>query len=187
MDEQFPQHPFWDFSIATYGRKPVREACLALQERHGADVTIALYCLWRGTRGDVLPATGWKPFLAGVSAWHESIVKPLRAARQAARQAPPALEADLVKHLHNRILHVEIATEHAEQLLIARIGEEHFRAGGNADALSASARNLLAYFRAKGEAAHAPFDGHPLTAFIAAGLECDPGAAAAALGRAAAV
>ena len=44
----FPPTPFWDFSLAVYGRPGVAPACLALQQRHGADVNLLLFCAWFG-------------------------------------------------------------------------------------------------------------------------------------------
>jgi len=38
------RNPFWDFSLAVWGREAVKPACLALQARHGIDVNILLFC-----------------------------------------------------------------------------------------------------------------------------------------------
>ncbi len=32
------RNPFWDFSLAVWGREAVEPACLELQARHGIDV-----------------------------------------------------------------------------------------------------------------------------------------------------
>lgn len=39
---------FWSFSLSVYGKPGVEAACLDLQDRFGADVNLALYCLWIG-------------------------------------------------------------------------------------------------------------------------------------------
>ena len=51
MAAEFPDHPFWDFSLRVYGSEGVPEACLVLQERHGIDVNVLLYCFWLGASG----------------------------------------------------------------------------------------------------------------------------------------
>ena len=47
-------NPFWDFSLAVWGREAVEPACLDLQERHGLDVNLLLFCGWAGRRGRAL-------------------------------------------------------------------------------------------------------------------------------------
>ena len=43
-----PAGVFWSFSLRIYGAPGVEPACLDLQDRFGADVNLALYCLWIG-------------------------------------------------------------------------------------------------------------------------------------------
>ena len=47
----FPDHPFWDFSLIVYMTPGVGPACVALQEAHELDVNIVLFCLWAGASG----------------------------------------------------------------------------------------------------------------------------------------
>ncbi len=49
-----PADSFWTFSLALYGKPGAEAACLELQDRFGADVNLALYCLWIGR--DLTPA-----------------------------------------------------------------------------------------------------------------------------------
>ena len=55
-------NPFWRFSLRTYRAPGVQEACLALQDRCGADVNLLLFCGWTGRDGRALdpasPALG---------------------------------------------------------------------------------------------------------------------------------
>jgi uncharacterized protein (TIGR02444 family) len=39
---EFPDHPFWDFSLQVHQCLGVPEACLELQTRHGLDVNMLL-------------------------------------------------------------------------------------------------------------------------------------------------
>jgi uncharacterized protein (TIGR02444 family) len=153
QDPAFPEHPFWDFSLQTY-RGEVPGACLRLQDSYGLDANVVLYALWRGTQTGVpLTTAGMEEFLQAVRQWHGSVVQPLRQSRRASRITPQALPEALVKTLHDRILQVEIATEHAEQLLIADSGDRYFGPTGEAteDAdggRQAATHNLQAYFAA---------------------------------------
>ena len=45
---------FWAFSLDVYGRPGVAPACLALQDRHGLDVNLLLFCCWAASQGVTL-------------------------------------------------------------------------------------------------------------------------------------
>lgn len=121
---EFPDHPFWDFSLATYGRDGVADACIALQEAHGADVNILLFCAWAGCNGVRLDRPQIEAACAAVEAWHEEIVRPLRSVRRRLKTAvdedPPD---DLQSALRARIQKIEIDAEHIEQLRLAALAE----------------------------------------------------------------
>ena len=48
--------PFWRFSLATYRKPGVADACLALQDGCGVDVNVLLFVTWLGTQGRRLDA-----------------------------------------------------------------------------------------------------------------------------------
>ena len=39
----------WEFSLSVYGKSGVPDACLTLQNSHGLDVNLVLFCLWLAT------------------------------------------------------------------------------------------------------------------------------------------
>lgn len=49
-----PENPFWRFSCAVYAAPGVAQACLELQDTHGADVNLLLLAAWLGA------ARGWE-------------------------------------------------------------------------------------------------------------------------------
>ena len=48
MSDQDNAEGLWDFSVRTYRKDGVADACLSLQNDHGADVNMLLYCCWVG-------------------------------------------------------------------------------------------------------------------------------------------
>ncbi|MEE9251196.1 MAG: TIGR02444 family protein, partial [Alphaproteobacteria bacterium] len=79
---KFPRDPCWDFALAVYRREGVEEACLALQERHGIDVNVLLFCCWLGQSGrGALSGDEMARTLAAVKQWHGAVVGGLRAVR----------------------------------------------------------------------------------------------------------
>ena len=79
---------FWRFSLAIYARPGVAPACLVLQDQHGCDVNLALYCGWLGVSGrgrltrDALAAAD-----AAVASWRREVVERFRGARRAIKAA----------------------------------------------------------------------------------------------------
>jgi uncharacterized protein (TIGR02444 family) len=81
---------FWGFSLALYGRPGAAEACLALQDRFGADVTLLLLGFWRAHKGFPGWAEGELARAAAMLAPVNEVLRPLRQARRALK----ALQAD---------------------------------------------------------------------------------------------
>lgn len=108
------ENPFWDFSLATYARPGVAEACLALQDRLGLDVNLLLFCLWAGRCGRRLEAAELRRLRAAAQPWHEAVVLPLRGVRRRLKgSGEPAHEA-----LRQRVKRDELEAERLEQDLL---------------------------------------------------------------------
>lgn len=104
-------HPLWRFSLAVYAMPGVQAECLALQDAHGIDVNVLLYCAWVGACGcRSLTSREIARARQAVAEWHGDIVQPLRAARRAAKR----LAAD-AGSARTSIAEAEQAAEHVEQ------------------------------------------------------------------------
>lgn len=116
----FPDHPFWDFSLSVYMTPGVGPACVALQEAHELDVNIVLFCLWAGASGrGALDAADMAAAAGAVAVWHAEVVRPLRAVRTRMKGGMPPAPGPLAESLRQRIQKVEIDCEHTEQLMLA--------------------------------------------------------------------
>lgn len=76
------ENPFWNFSLAVYGRAGVADSCLALQDRHGLDVNLLLLCCWAGAQGRALDSAEAARLTAAVEDWQRSVTRPLREVRR---------------------------------------------------------------------------------------------------------
>jgi uncharacterized protein (TIGR02444 family) len=116
----FPEHPFWDFALKVYQMPGVSEACLEIQERHGADVNVVLFCCWLGEsgRGAVTPEKLAEACKA-VASWNETVVKRLRAVRRVLKEGIEKAPSDLASSLRKQIQTYEIDAEHIELLTLA--------------------------------------------------------------------
>jgi uncharacterized protein (TIGR02444 family) len=79
---------FWRFSLAIYARPGVAPACLVLQDQHGRDVNLMLFCCWLGASGrGRLDRAALDVADQAVTGWRHSVVEPFRAARRAIKIA----------------------------------------------------------------------------------------------------
>ena len=106
---------FWDFSLECHGRPGVGEACIALQDAHGADVNMLLFALWTGGRGSVLDAASMARLDARVTPWRTGVIRPLRAARRALKPAPDGVDPARAQALRQQLLASELEAEHVQQ------------------------------------------------------------------------
>lgn len=109
-------NPFWDFSLAVYGRPGVPACCLALQDWRGVDVNVLLFAAWVGLECGVRLSAGDLARIDGaVSGWREEMVRPLRALRRRAKAEDDAL--------YRRMKAAELEAERVQQ-------DRLFAAGG---------------------------------------------------------
>ena len=120
MAVDFPDHPFWDFSLAVYGGEGIPEACLELQDAHGVDINVILFCCWLAEtgRGRLEPAET-AAMCAAVAEWHAIAVRGVRAVRQRLKGGLAPAPIELSEPLRRRLATIEVQLEHIEQLMLA--------------------------------------------------------------------
>ena len=107
----------WDFSIKTYGREGVASACLRLQDDHGADVNILMYCCWAAQdRALLFDAMAIERIISAVEPWKSSIVEVLRNIRRELKsKAYLGIDVEEQEHLRVEIKRVELNAERLQQ------------------------------------------------------------------------
>jgi uncharacterized protein (TIGR02444 family) len=142
--------PFWTFSLNVYGDAEVQKECLDLQDRHGIDVNLLLFCAYLGAvYGAVLSEHEARQALALTAAWNEDVVGNLRVVRRALK--PFAAEASAIgaaaAALRAAIKTAELEAERIEQAMLETWGGAR-RSGWPrsqpAQAVAANVRILLA-------------------------------------------
>ncbi len=136
-------NPFWDFSLAVWGREAVEPACLGLQERHGLDVNLLLFCGWAGRRGRALDDADVARLIEAARPWREATVLPLRKLRKwlKGQSVAPGAAAG---RLRERIKGDELQSEAIQQDLFVEAIPVPDGAGGPAVTVA----NMAAYFAA---------------------------------------
>jgi uncharacterized protein (TIGR02444 family) len=157
--------PFWIFSLRTYSRPGVSEACLELQERSGVDVNVLLFLLWLAAQGRRADCNEVAAIIAAVEDWRREVVTPLRRARRAAKEAPEGFDAHSAAALRTLLKRVELEAERLEQeaLYAWRPAE---KIGTKAPPPAAA----LAHMELYAETLGAAFPATPQTCVVAAAL-----------------
>lgn len=147
----FPDHPFWDYAIDIYARKGVGAACIALQEAHGVDVNLLLFCLWHAASGrGALSRASVEGLIAATQPWHRDVVRALRAVRRRIKDGIEGVDPAFAEPLRKEIARIEIETEHAEQLLLGALAGPETGETAPREAVRDAAAGCRAYFAALG-------------------------------------
>lgn len=82
----------WQFALGFYGREGVEEACLALQDSFGADVTLLIACCFTGHHGAMLDEAAVNELSGRFAPWSRCVVSPLREVRRYLKTLKPEEE-----------------------------------------------------------------------------------------------
>lgn len=122
MPDALPEHPFWNYSLWLYAQPGVSDACLRLQDEHGLDVNLVLFCIWSGLAGpgqltrDELTAA-----MARGGQWQSDVVEPIRNIRRTLKKDSLGADKELVAYFRPRAQALELDGEHVEQLILASL------------------------------------------------------------------
>ncbi len=116
----------WDYAFRLYGEPGVREACLALQDRHGVDVTLLLWAAWLGGGAD---AATLRAGDMAVAPWRARAIRPARGLRRQLRAPVAGMEDAARLAWREAVKALEVEAERAALERLARIG----RRGGPPD------------------------------------------------------
>ena len=91
-------NPFWRFSLAVYAMPGVAAECLALQETHGVDVNMLLFCAWLGSaQRIVLTQANLATVESAVRSWRDEVILPVRSVRRDIRKLARPERAEINK------------------------------------------------------------------------------------------
>jgi uncharacterized protein (TIGR02444 family) len=120
MPDSLPHHPFWTYSLRLYGQPQVQDACLKLQDEHGLDVNLVLFCIWCGLDGPgQLTADELNTAIARGGRWQKEVVERIRYIRRTLKQDPLGAHKEFIDFFRPRVQALELDGEHVEQLTLA--------------------------------------------------------------------
>jgi uncharacterized protein (TIGR02444 family) len=133
---------FWRFSLALYASPDVAPACIVLQDQHGIDVNVALFCCWLGANGHGrLSKAALEAADRAVAPWRHDVVERLREARRAIKAAAvPGSE-----NLYTKAKAVELEAERTLQSILVAYAPAATSAHATAERLADALANLALY------------------------------------------
>ena len=136
----------WDFSLRQYARAGVADACLRLQDEHGVNVNVLLWCLWLGQRGLTLDAARLRSAQKRIHAWDEHYVVPLRQLRRRIKaefgMADPGIE-----QVRSQIKQAELLAEKQLQSLLEVLAQSWDKTAAANAHLPTTGENLRFYLQ----------------------------------------
>ena len=108
---------FWNFSIKHYSKPGVADSCLALQDEHGVDINLLLFCIWYGQNSGELSQSQLDEVISFSMLWAENVVKPLRQTRRWIKRhkKDTGIPADKLEKLREKIKQMELEAERRQQ------------------------------------------------------------------------
>ncbi|MBT6273611.1 MAG: TIGR02444 family protein [Chromatiales bacterium] len=114
---------FWAYSLSVYESGEVRTTLLALQDSHGLDVNLLLFCCWQAHQGVVIDAKTLNTLSTALTPWRTRVTQPLRAARRALKSNTfVGLERE-TQALRQQVLDVELCSEQVGQRVLVAAWE----------------------------------------------------------------
>jgi len=137
--------PFWQFSLAFYGRPGVAEACLTLQDQCGVDVNLLLFLIWLGLARRQLSSEELRAIETQSRGWAQSVVAPLRAARRALKGGWSFADGVGAESLRAEIKAIELEAERLEQEALYRLAQNPSLGVAARSADAAACANIKSY------------------------------------------
>ena len=109
-------NPFWTYSYALHESEGVGPACIELQDRHGLDVNLLLYCCWIAASGrGALDAADLEKAFETVQQWQTRVSTPIREIRRLLKTDSLGVPMDLAQAFRKDLMSVELASERVAQ------------------------------------------------------------------------
>ncbi|MCA8868948.1 MAG: TIGR02444 family protein [Rhodobacteraceae bacterium] len=109
---------FWAFSLRVYATSGVESACLDLQDTHGLDVNLVLFCCWAGSLGVAFTKRQMADVAGQSREWQDKVVQPLRTIRRDMKNM--VTNDDQKQSLRDLVKQAELSAEMLQQHSLAQ-------------------------------------------------------------------
>ena len=148
----------WPFSLAVYQDDAVQKECLDLQDRHGIDVNMLLFCMLLfcafvgAVHGAIISEHDVRDALSLIGAWNANVVRALRQVRRELKLfADPSPIQIAAGELRTSVNAAELAAEQIEQAMLETFTATRLANWQLAEPASAAAANVRTLLTACGD------------------------------------
>ena len=138
--------------MGAYERPGVEPLALALQDRHGLNVNMLLWCLWCGAYFREPGELVIRKAIDQTHRWNHEVTKPLRAARTALKFDFPGADIERQGALRLKIKDDELAAERIELDTLERLALDALAAASPPGGTERARRAVALYARLAGAA-----------------------------------
>jgi uncharacterized protein (TIGR02444 family) len=144
-----PTTPFWRFSLHFYRQAGVSDACIALQDGCGIDVSLLLFLFWLAAGRQLLSADEVRRLDDKVRGWRDLTIVPIRDARRKLKGAATLVEPAKQEAFRTKVKAIELDAERLQQEALYAFTQSG-PLGKEAAPPAAARANVAAYERATG-------------------------------------
>ena len=138
-------NPFWQYSLAHYGRPEVAECCLSYQDNHGANVNLLLFLCWLGCCGQRGEPEQMEQASSLIEEWDLHAVQKIRSIRRFFSSSQQA-SSEIVESLQR----AELMAEQIVQNILYNWWSEQSPHTSNEPRAALQATNLNTYLATLG-------------------------------------
>ena len=125
------ENAFWTFSLSVFQNSNVAGECIDLQDRHGIDVNVLLFCAWLGATQRAVDKKQVQEILASIGDWQSEVVTPLRVLRRRLKgKTGAAIPNEAQLAFREEVKRAELKSEQLEQAILYNL-ESSFSATPN--------------------------------------------------------
>ena len=141
----------WEWSAIAYETPGAKETLLTLQDAHGLNVSLMLWCVWTAVHFAEPDEATLRRAMMVAGEWEDPIIAPLRGVRRRLKSR------EGFDSLVQKVMDAELGAERELQAALEVIARRQLTPASGGDADRAARRTLAAYARAAGAGKRADF------------------------------
>ena len=158
-----PHTDFWTWSLERYERAGAAETLLRLQDEHGLNVNLLLWCCWSAEFFDAISGPVMREAEKATRDWNARVTAPLRSVRRRLKNGDDG-DKKQRKALRKMVKDAELEAEKVEQTRLEALAAAHLAPLASTAGAAGRAANNLRLYAEQTEAG----DAAPLTAQLSA-------------------
>ena len=147
---------FWQWSQRIYARGDMERRLLDLQDSHGLNINLVLWCLWSGACFEATDEVVVRKASDLSRTWSEAVTSPLRGVRRFLKSPPPQAALADAALIRSSVKELELSAEKVEQDMLQALALAYLKPSPDLPEAAIRARRALAAYVRTTDAASSP-------------------------------